>query len=63
VRIRLHIEEIAALVEVIKLVEVAQTAILRRPFLYMGALYGVGAGLFLAWLVLALTGLAECGGS
>jgi cell division transport system permease protein len=50
--IRLHIENRRVEIEVIKLVGGTDSYV-RRPFLYMGALYGVGAGL-LAWLVLAL---------
>ncbi len=49
--IRLHIENRRSEIEVIKLVGGTDSYV-RRPFLYMGALYGVGAGL-LAWLVLA----------
>jgi cell division transport system permease protein len=49
--IRLHIENRRAEIEVIKLVGGTDSYV-RRPFLYMGALYGVGAGL-LAWAVLA----------
>ena len=49
--IRLHIENRRTEIEVIKLVGGTDSYV-RRPFLYMGALYGVGAGL-LAWLVLA----------
>jgi cell division transport system permease protein len=49
--IRLHIENRRIEIEVIKLVGGTDSYV-RRPFLYMGALYGVGAGL-LAWLVLA----------
>lgn len=49
--IRLHIENRRNEIEVIKLVG-GTDAYVRRPFLYMGALYGVGAGL-LAWAVLA----------
>ncbi len=48
--IRLHIENRRIEIEVIKLVGGTDSYV-RRPFLYMGALYGVGAGL-LAWLVL-----------
>jgi len=49
--IRLHIENRRSEIEVIKLVG-GTDGYVRRPFLYMGALYGLGAGL-LAWLVLA----------
>ncbi|UUY09146.1 permease-like cell division protein FtsX [Pseudomonas sp. J452] len=49
--IRLHIENRRSEIEVIKLVG-GTDGYVRRPFLYMGALYGVGAGL-LAWAVLA----------
>ncbi|WP_263261368.1 permease-like cell division protein FtsX [Pseudomonas sp. RIT-PI-S] len=49
--IRLHIENRRNEIEVIKLVG-GTDAYVRRPFLYMGALYGFGAGL-LAWAVLA----------
>ncbi|BBP80742.1 cell division protein FtsX [Pseudomonas sp. Pc102] len=49
--IRLHIENRRTEIEVIKLVG-GTDAYVRRPFLYMGALYGIGAGL-LSWLVLA----------
>ncbi|WP_372875118.1 permease-like cell division protein FtsX [Pseudomonas sp.] len=49
--IRLHIENRRTEIEVIKLVGGTDSYV-RRPFLYMGALYGIGAGL-LAWLVLA----------
>ena len=49
--IRLHIENRRTEIEVIKLVGGTDSYV-RRPFLYMGALYGVGAGL-LAWLGLA----------
>lgn len=49
--IRLHIENRRNEIEVIKLVG-GTDGYVRRPFLYMGALYGVGAGL-LAWAVLA----------
>ena len=49
--IRLHIENRRTEIEVIKLVGGTDSYV-RRPFLYMGALYGFGAG-FLAWLVLA----------
>ena len=49
--IRLHIENRRTEIEVIKLVGGTDSYV-RRPFLYMGALYGLGAGLF-AWAVLA----------
>ncbi|MDM8349037.1 permease-like cell division protein FtsX [Pseudomonas sp. sp1636] len=49
--IRLHIENRRTEIEVIKLVGGTDSYV-RRPFLYMGALYGLGAGL-LAWLLLA----------
>lgn len=49
--IRLHIENRRAEIEVVKLVG-GTDGYVRRPFLYMGALYGLGAGL-LAWLMLA----------
>lgn len=49
--IRLHIENRRAEIEVVKLVGGTDSYV-RRPFLYMGTLYGLGAGL-LAWLVLA----------
>jgi len=49
--IRLHIENRRSEIEVIKLVGGTDSYV-RRPFLYMGALYGLGAGL-LAWGVLA----------
>lgn len=49
--IRLHIENRRTEIEVIKLVGGTDSYV-RRPFLYMGALYGFGAGL-LAWGVLA----------
>ena len=49
--IRLHIENRRTEIEVIKLVG-GTDAYVRRPFLYMGALYGLGAGVF-AWGVLA----------
>ena len=49
--IRLHIENRRAEIEVIKLVG-GTDGYVRRPFLYMGALYGLGAGIF-AWLLLA----------
>ena len=49
--IRLHIENRRVEIEVIKLVG-GTDAYVRRPFLYMGALYGLGAGV-LAWGILA----------
>ncbi|WP_437879606.1 permease-like cell division protein FtsX [Pseudomonas sp. LRF_L74] len=49
--IRLHIENRRSEIEVIKLVG-GTDGYVRRPFLYMGAIYGVGAGV-LAWAVLA----------
>jgi cell division transport system permease protein len=49
--IRLHIENRRSEIEIIKLVG-GTDAYVRRPFLYMGALYGFGAGVF-AWLLLA----------
>ena len=49
--IRLHIENRRTEIEVIKLVGGTDSYV-RRPFLYMGALYGFGAGL-LSWGVLA----------
>ena len=49
--IRLHIENRRVEIEVIKLVGGTDSYV-RRPFLYMGALYGLGAGL-LAWAILA----------
>ena len=49
--IRLHIENRRREIEVIKLVG-GTDGYVRRPFLYLGALYGLGAGL-LAWAVLA----------
>lgn len=49
--IRLHIENRRTEIEVIKLVGGTDSYV-RRPFLYMGALYGMGAGIF-AWLLLA----------
>lgn len=48
--IRLHIENRRSEIEIIKLVG-GTDGYVRRPFLYMGAFYGFGAGL-LAWLVL-----------
>ncbi|WQG59696.1 permease-like cell division protein FtsX [Pseudomonas sp. RTB3] len=68
--IRLHIENRRTEIEVIKLVGGTDSYV-RRPFLYMGALYGLGAG-FLSWGVLAfgldwlndaVTGLAGLYGS
>lgn len=49
--IRLHIENRRAEIEVVKLVG-GTDGYVRRPFLYMGTLYGLGAGL-IAWLLLA----------
>ncbi len=49
--IRLHIENRRTEIEVIKLVGGTDSYV-RRPFLYMGALYGLGAGV-LAWGILA----------
>ncbi|WP_426205260.1 permease-like cell division protein FtsX [Pseudomonas sp. TWP3-1] len=49
--IRLHIENRRTEIEVIKLVGGTDSYV-RRPFLYMGALYGFGAGM-LSWGVLA----------
>ncbi|MFJ3074188.1 MULTISPECIES: permease-like cell division protein FtsX [Pseudomonas] len=49
--IRLHIENRRIEIEVIKLVGGTDSYV-RRPFLYMGALYGLGAGV-LAWGILA----------
>lgn len=49
--IRLHIENRRTEIEVVKLVG-GTDGYVRRPFLYMGALYGLGAGL-IAWLLLA----------
>src|SRR5690606_6543866 len=51
--IRLHIENRRTEIEVIKLVGGTDSYV-RRPFLYMGALYGLGAGL-LAWGILAFS--------
>lgn len=48
--IRLHIENRRTEIEVVKLVG-GTDGYVRRPFLYMGALYGVGGGC-LAWLLL-----------
>ncbi|MCY1392758.1 Cell division protein FtsX [compost metagenome] len=68
--IRLHIENRRTEIEVIKLVGGTDSYV-RRPFLYMGALYGVGAGVFawgvlafgLDWLNAAVVGLAGLYGS
>ncbi len=49
--IRLHIENRRTEIEVVKLVG-GTDGYVRRPFLYMGALYGLGAGL-IAWALLA----------
>ncbi len=49
--IRLHIENRRNEIEVIKLVG-GTDGYVRRPFLYMGALYGLGAGV-LSWALLA----------
>jgi cell division transport system permease protein len=49
--IRLHIENRRAEIEVVKLVG-GTDGYVRRPFLYMGAVYGLLAG-FLAWLLLS----------
>jgi cell division transport system permease protein len=49
--IRLHIENRRTEIEVVKLVG-GTDGYVRRPFLYMGTLYGLGAGL-IAWLLLA----------
>ena len=49
--IRLHIENRRTEIEVVKLVG-GTDGYVRRPFLYMGAIYGLGAGL-IAWLLLA----------
>lgn len=48
--IRLHIENRRSEIEVIKLVG-GTDGYVRRPFLYMGALYGLGAGI-LSWALL-----------
>ena len=48
--IRLHIENRRAEIEVIKLVG-GTDGYVRRPFLYMGALYGFGAGIFALSLI------------
>jgi cell division transport system permease protein len=68
--IRLHIENRRIEIEVIKLVGGTDSYV-RRPFLYMGALYGFGAGIFawgilafgLDWLNDAVTGLSGLYGS
>ncbi|POA22450.1 cell division protein FtsX [Pseudomonas sp. FW300-N1A1] len=68
--IRLHIENRRTEIEVIKLVGGTDSYV-RRPFLYMGALYGFGAGILswgvlafgLNWLNDAVTGLAGLYGS
>jgi cell division transport system permease protein len=68
--IRLHIENRRTEIEVIKLVGGTDSYV-RRPFLYMGALYGLGAGILswgvlaygLDWLNDAVTGLAGLYGS
>lgn len=68
--IRLHIENRRTEIEVIKLVGGTDSYV-RRPFLYMGALYGMGAGVFswgvlaygLNWLNDAVVGLAGLYGS
>lgn len=68
--IRLHIENRRTEIEVIKLVGGTDSYV-RRPFLYMGALYGLGAGVLswgvlaygLDWLNDAVTGLAGLYGS
>ncbi|WP_434679139.1 ABC transporter permease [Pseudomonas sp. R1-18] len=68
--IRLHIENRRTEIEVIKLVGGTDSYV-RRPFLYMGALYGFGAGILcwgvlafgLDWLNDAVTGLAGLYGS
>ncbi|MBD3736110.1 permease-like cell division protein FtsX [Stutzerimonas balearica] len=49
--IRLHIENRRTEIEVVKLVG-GTDGYVRRPFLYMGAIYGLGAGL-IAWGLLA----------
>lgn len=51
--IRLHIENRREEIEVIKLVG-GTDGYVRRPFLYMGALYGLGAGL-IAWVLLVFS--------
>ena len=68
--IRLHIENRRTEIEVIKLVGGTDSYV-RRPFLYMGALYGFGAGILswgllafgLDWLNDAVVGLAGLYGS
>lgn len=68
--IRLHIENRRTEIEVVKLVG-GTDGYVRRPFLYMGALYGLGAGLIawgllafgLGWLNEAVIGLAGLYGS
>jgi cell division transport system permease protein len=68
--IRLHIENRRVEIEVIKLVGGTDSYV-RRPFLYMGALYGLGAGILswgilafgLDWLNGAVTGLSGLYGS
>ena len=68
--IRVHIENRRIEIEVIKLVGGTDSYV-RRPFLYMGALYGFGAGVLswgvlafgLNWLNDAVTGLAGLYGS
>lgn len=68
--IRLHIENRRTEIEVIKLVGGTDSYV-RRPFLYMGALYGFGAGILswgvlafgLNWLNEAVVGLAGLYGS
>ncbi len=68
--IRLHIENRRTEIEVVKLVG-GTDGYVRRPFLYMGALYGLGAGLIawallaygLGWLNEAVVGLAGLYGS
>jgi len=68
--IRLHIENRRSEIEVIKLVGGTDSYV-QRPFLYMGALYGIGGGLLawgllaysLSWLNQAVTRLASLYGS
>lgn len=68
--IRLHIENRRTEIEVIKLVGGTDSYV-RRPFLYMGALYGFGAGVLswgllafgLNWLNESVVGLADLYGS
>lgn len=68
--IRLHIENRRNEIEVIKLVG-GTDGYVRRPFLYMGALYGLGAGILswallefgLNWLNASVTNLAGLYGS